>query len=97
MASVFGMNVLISTLPDLDNRNLNERLGELINSFGVSMVYILLYCLQPPQNTSYNYDKTEVENFRKRWVEDAISPEHMLTLLRDQLGLVKISPGSSSR
>jgi hypothetical protein len=97
MASLFGMNIFVSTVPNLDTGNLEERLFEVINSFGVSIVYILMYCLQPLQNTNYSYDKTKLEDFRQRWVEDAISPEHMLTLLRDQLGLLKISSESKSR
>jgi hypothetical protein len=90
MASLFGLNVLLNALPNSDDKNLDERLFEAMNCFGVSMVYILMYCLQPFQNTNYSYDKTELEDFRKRWVDTAISPEHMLTLLRDQLGLLKI-------
>jgi hypothetical protein len=97
MAGLFGLNVFLSAMWERsDDKNLSDRLFQVINSFGVSIVYILLYCLQPLQNTNYNYDKTELEDFRKRWVDTAINPEHMLTLLRDQLGLLKIDSGSKS-
>jgi hypothetical protein len=96
MAGLFGLNVFLSAMPDYDDKSLDERLFQVINSFGVSIVYILLYCLQPLQNTIYNYDKTELEDFRKRWANTAINPEHLLTLLRDQLGLLKIDSGSKS-
>lgn len=96
MAALFGLNVLVSALPNPnDNKDFDERLFELVNYFGVSMVYILMYCLQPLMNN--NYDKTELEDYRQRWATTAISPEHMLTFLREQLGLVKTISKSNNK
>ena len=70
--------------------NSDESLVEAVNCFGVFIVYILLYCLQPLKDVNYIDDKKELEDFRTRWVNNAVSPEHMLIALREQLGLLNI-------
>ncbi len=81
MAGLFGLNIFLNTLPVTDNRSSEERLFEVVNSFGVSIVYILMYCLQQSQDSNYDYDKTQLEDFRNRWVGTAISPEQETNLV----------------
>jgi hypothetical protein len=64
--------------------DLVEDLVEAVNCFGVFIVYILLDCLKPIKGAK----RKELEDFRPFWIRKAISPEGMLILFRNKLGLL---------
>jgi hypothetical protein len=96
MSGLFGLNILLSILAHPIDTDSDESLVEAVNCFGVFIVYILLYCLQPLKDVNYSNEKKELEDFRIRWVNNAISPEHMLIILREQLGLLNIISNSNA-
>jgi hypothetical protein len=96
-AGLFGLNILSNILARPIDPNSDESIAQTVNCFGVFIIYILSYCLQPIQETNYTTDKKQLEDMRIMWVNNAISPEHMLTILREQLGLLKISSTTKAK
>lgn len=64
--------------------DLVEDLVEAVSFSGVFIVYMLLDCLKPMKGAN----RKELEDFRLLWIRKAISPEGMLILFRNKLGLL---------
>lgn len=87
VSQLFGMSLLVNTLVKPIDPNSGNGIMEAINSFGIFIIYLLLYCLQPLKNIPQKMNRKQLENFRLQWAYNVISPEYMLMILRDRLGL----------
>lgn len=84
IAELFGLNILLSIMKNSTDTDLVEDLVEAVNCFGVFIVYMLLDCLKPIKGAK----RKELEDFRPLWIRKAISPEGVLILFRNKLGLL---------
>jgi DNA-binding HxlR family transcriptional regulator len=84
LAELFGLNILLSITKNPIDTDSSEGLVEAVNCFGVFIIYMLLYGLKSIKDAN----KEELEDFRALWINRAISPEGMLMMFRNMLGLL---------